>query len=542
MKTKTYPIIVLITLSALLLTACAGSIALGTEADSSTEPANAQASIEDVQPATQLSEQEKANTTEEDESTDETIRPEWWVEETHGKETEPNYEVVFPQDEVNRLDITIPAETWQTMLADMTSMYGEFGSNSSRAPVADGVAPGRQNQPPAGNQPNQNNNEVPARGGQRPGGGGLLEGDETNPIWAPVTIELEGDTWTEVGMRFKGNSSLSSTWASGSLKLPFKLDFDEFEDEYPEIDDQRFYGFKQLSLSSNFKDNSYLREKVAADVFREAGVPAAQTAFYQVYVDYGEGPVYFGLYTMVEVVDDTVIETQFEDDSGNVYKPSGRGATFAANSFSEAAFDKETNQDEDDYSDILALYQALHAEYRITDPEAWRTGLEAVFDVSGFLQYLAVNTVIQNWDTYGVMSHNYYLYNDPETGLLTWIPWDNNEALNAGNNRGLLSLSLDEVSADWPLIRYLLDDPIYQAKYVENVEAIIDGPFNPETISVRFQDLHELIRPYVVGLEGEIVGYTQLTSVEAFDAALDDLIQHADSRYVAANEFLESVQ
>ncbi|GAH57013.1 unnamed protein product, partial [marine sediment metagenome] len=274
----------------------------------------------------------------------------------------------------------------------------------------------------------------------------------------------------------------------------------------------RFYGFKQLSLSSNFSDSSFLREKVAADIFREAGVPAAQTAFYQVYVDYGEGPVYFGLYTMVEVIDDTVIETQFEDDSGNVYKPSGTGAPFAAGSFSEASFDKETNQDEADYDDILALYQALHAETRTSDSETWRSGLDAVFDVSGFLQYLAVNTLIQNWDTYGVMSHNYYLYNDPQTGLLTWIPWDNNEAFNTGKMSGARSISLEEVSTDWPLIRYLMDDPIYHAEYVENVEAIINGAFNPETISARYQELHELIRPYVVGPEGETEGYTNLAS------------------------------
>jgi len=380
-----------------------------------------------------------------------------------------------------------------------------------------------------------------AQGNRPAGGGNQVEDDETNPVWVPVTINFEDDTWTNVGLRFKGNSSLKNTWSSGSYKLPLKLDFDEFEDDYAEIDDQRFYGFKQLSLSSNFKDSSYLHEKVAADIFREAGVPAAQTAFYQVYVDYGEGPVYFGLYTMVEVIDDTVIETQFEDGSGNVYKPSGAGATFSAGSFSEAFFDKETNQDEADYSDILALYQALHAENRISDPETWRAELETVFDVAGFLQYLAVNTVIQNWDTYGVMSHNYYLYNDPETGLLTWIPWDNNEAFNSGNVRSL-SLSLDEVNANWPLIRYLMDDPVYQAAYASNIESLINGAFNPDTISARFQELHELIRPYLVGLNGENEGYSSIQSEAAFDATLDGLIEHVNSRYVAANAYLETIR
>ena len=316
------------------------------------------------------------NTSEADESDVETLRPEGWSEETHSKEADPNYEIVFPQDEVNRLDITISPENWQAMLADMTSLYGEFGTNT-RSPGAEQGGQRGQNQPPAGEmppaegqppkggqppadgQPPQNGEQAPARGNRPAGGGGMLEGDESNPTWVPVTIEFEDDIWTNVGLRFKGNSSLMNTWSSGNYKLPLKLDFDEFEDDYAEIDDQRFYGFKQLSLSSNFKDSSFLHEKVAADIFREAGVPAAQTAFYEVYVDYGEGPIYFGLYTMVEVVDDTVIETQFEEDDGNVYKPSGTGATFAAGSFSEASFDKETNQDEADYSDILALYYCV---------------------------------------------------------------------------------------------------------------------------------------------------------------------------------------
>ncbi len=55
-----------------------------------------------------------------------------------------------------------------------------------------------------------------------------------------------------------------------------------------------------------------MHERVAADIFREAGIPSAHTAFYAVYLDYGTGPVYLGVYTGVEMIDDTVIETQFE--------------------------------------------------------------------------------------------------------------------------------------------------------------------------------------------------------------------------------------
>ncbi len=355
---------------------------------------------------------------------------------------------------------------------------------------------------------------------------------DDNPIWVEATIEFENITWNHVGIRFKGNSSLNDTWGKGNLKLPIKLDFDQFEDDYPQTDDQRFFGFKQLTLSSNFMDNSLLREKVTADVFREAGVPSAYTTFYRVYIDYGEGPIYFGLYTMVEVVDDTVIEEQFTDDSGNVYKPDGWGASFADGSFTEEAFDKETNQDEADLSDILFLFDILHSEERLTDPAAWRKNLESIFDVDIFLMWLAVNTVVQNWDAYGLTFHNYYLYNNPTTGLLTWIPWDNNKALRDDiGHFPVLSPELTEVDDNWPLIRYLMDDEEYQTQYVENVAIVMNGPFEPEKMTETYRQLHELIMPYVIGDEGEIDSHTLLNSAGDFERALDELIEHVNRRH-----------
>ena len=485
--------------------------------------------------------------------TDEVARPEGWDDATHSKSTDPDYATVFPDDEVNRLDITISAEDWAAMMADMTNLYGAQGSSTAAAgrggggarPAGGqpaGAAPGGDlpagaapvgdlpaGVPPVGDLPA---GAAPGGGGQigRGGGGAGLEASTDNPIWVASTVEFEGDVWTNVGIRFKGNSSLRDSWSSSSLKMPLKLDFDEFEDEYPEIDNQRFYGFKQLSLSSNYRDNSLMRETVAYDVFEEMGVVTPQTAFYEVYVDYGEGPVYFGLYTMVEVVDDTVIQTNFDDDSGNVYKPENRGSSFAAGTFNEADFDKETNADEADYSDILALYDVLASDQRLTDPAAWRTDLEAVFDVDTFLRWLATNTVIQNWDTYGVAYHNYYLYTNPTTGQITWIPWDNNESLkSAGGVGNILSLGLEEVGENWPLINYLVADDVYHAQYVDYVEQVAESAFNPDSMEATYQALFDLIRPYAV----------KEVNATAFDTAVADLINHADSRYAAVQSFLD---
>jgi spore coat protein CotH len=482
--------------------------------------------------------------------TAESSRPAGWQEETHGDKADPNYDAVFQEGAVLRMDITIAASDWQTMLADMTSIYGEFGKSggmgNGQVKPDNGQVPGGQmpagGQVPAGKGQMPADGQVPGNGQQIPGngqvpaggdmGGGMLGlGDTSNPMWMRCNLTFNGKQWNHVGIRFKGNSSLTSTWGSGIYKLPFRLDFEEFDDLYPEIKNQRFYGFKKLSLSSGFSDDSLIREKVAADIFRDAGVPAPRTAFYRLYIDYGEGAKYFGLYTMVEIPDKPMLKTQFGKSGGNLYKPE---TSFA--SYSEASFDKESNADKGDFSDVLALYNALQADR--SNAALWRAGLESTLNVDGFLKWLAVNTVIQNWDTYGQMAHNYYLYNNPDNNLLNWIPWDNNMALSSKSGGTPLSLSLSEVGTNWPLIRYLMDDSVYKSIYTAYVQKTVANVFNPTRMQAIYTAAHELIRPYVVGTDGEVTGYTNLKSTAAFDTELDYLNTHVQSRYDEAIKFV----
>lgn len=419
-----------------------------------------------------------------------------WTEATHSKDADPDFDEVFDDSAVKRLDFVISEERWEGMLTDMENTYGSFGSG---------------------------------------GGGGLLETDD-NPIFVPGDVYYNDKKWYKVGLRFKGNSSLQSSWGSGIMKLSFKIDFDEFEDEYPQIDNQRFYGFKKFSLKNNYNDSSQMREKVGSDIFRNAGLAAPHTAFYTLYVDHGDGPEYFGLYTLVEEVENTVIKTQFSNNDGNLYKPDGTGASFAVGTFDEDEFVKETNEEEADWTDIRNLFEVLHNDIRTTDPVAWRTELDAIFDTEVFLKYLAVNTVIQNWDTYGRMTHNYFLYNNPDNDLLTWIPWDNNEALEAGKMGGAHALNFSGLSTNsWPLIGYLYADATYRAKYDAYVREITDGAFNVNTMQNLYTEYAALIESDATS---ERAGFTFLNSAASFQAAVNTLKNHVEQRAAAVDSYL----
>lgn len=429
------------------------------------------------------------------------VRPDGWRVASHCQGQDPNYDLLFDDTVVHRIDIEMASEDYEAALDELADILSGGGASAT-----------------------------------------------TEPMWVPVTVRYDGDAWTKVGMRYKGNSSLRSSYQTGGRKLPFRLSFDKYEDDAPELDNQRFHGFKKMTFSSGFKDASLMRDKVGADVFRAAGVPAAFGSFAEVHVDFGDGPVYFGLYTMIEDPSNKMLDTQFDDDSGNLYKPDGPGATLAT--FVEASMEKKTNEEEADFSDVQQLITVLNGDR--SDAAAWRAELESVIDVQGFLTLLAVNQTIVNWDSYGWMTHNYYMYADPsDGGRLVWFPWDLNESLlireggggpggpgGGGPGGNSDSVLLEETTDDWPMIAYLLDDATYVQTYRAELESVLLGAFEATALEEKVLGYHALIADSVAA---ESSPYTNLTSASAFEQSVSGsggLIDHIGDRHEAVGDSL----
>ena len=161
--------------------------------------------------------------------------------------------------------------------------------------------------------------------------------------------------------------------------------------------------------------------------------------------------------------------------------------------------------------------------------------LKKVFNVDVFLKWLVANTDIQNWDIYGISTHNYYLHNNPENGLLTWIPWDNNKAFGGGKGSTPLSLSLNEVEENWPLIRYLIDQPEYKTKYESYLQKCIDEVFIPSEMIMKYSNCDQLIKEYAYA---EKSGYSFILNDAEFDQAVSTLKMHVESRNNAVNTYV----
>lgn len=429
-----------------------------------------------------------------------------WTTTTHGN-VSPDYATVYPQESVNTIEITIGTTNWNAIRSNMTSLYGsDFGANAGGPPAPPGSV-------------------------------------SAEPNYVDVTLRFNNKTWKNVGFRLKGNSSLTAAWKSGNYKLPFRLNFDEFEDKYPGIKNQHFYGFEEMTFSPGYKDQSLIREKISADIFRMAGIPAPTTAFYRVYVDIGAGLRYWGVYCSVEVPDDNMIKYQFGEESGNIYKPESQLSNFI-----QTQFEKKNNDSAANYTDVQQFVTALNSSLRTTNPSQWRSNLEAAFNMDHFAKYLAINNAIVNWDSYGLMAHNYYLYNH-STQKLVWIPWDNNEALSkspgltgvsggGGPGSNALSLTMNEVTASWPLIRYLADDAVYFQKYKDHMKTFNNTVFTQTAMDALVEKYHTMVSPYAIGANGEQTGYSYLTSPASFTNEKQNIKTHIANRKALINTFV----
>ena len=412
-----------------------------------------------------------------------------WEDESHSNDFEPNYEVVFNQNKVNRIDIVLTETAFNEMQLDMNTL-----ASTQEAII--------------------------------------------NPKYFACDFYFNGIQWYDVGIRYKGNKKAYASFLNGNGKLPFKLNFDEFETQNSDLKKQRFYGFQELSLEPNFNDNSLMREKIASDLYRQFGVPASKTAYYEVYVDKGNGiPVYFGLYTMTEDVEDTLLNRVFLTNTGNCFKADGDGAKFENAIFTLDSFENITNKENPNKEEVQQLNEILNSSLRFTNFTEWQTNLESIFDVDGFLKYLAVNNTIQHWNTYGNKKENYYLYNDPNDNLLKWVVDSTNEALKSSGEEAPTTISMFEVSKKWTLIYNLIRVKEYELMYKNHIRSFINSSFTQQKMDELYAKNKLLI---AASVEKESINYTQIQGgFSAFETEVERLINHTAQRLLIAENYIK---
>ncbi len=370
----------------------------------------------------------------------------------------------------------------------------------------------------------------------------LMWADPMSKIQVRADAVIFGEPLDGIGFRMRGQFSLRE---SGDKK-PFKIDTDAY------VDGQEFHNLRQLILLNSIGDPSLMYEKLAYEMMEFAGMPASHAAYVELWIDITDDdqtPLYWGVYLLAERVDNKYLSNRFGPESvgGNLYKAShaqrgpmdliyyGESIEDYPIQNGQTAYGKMNNEEEADYSDIIELCRVIDGTEYASD-EKFMQALEDVLNVDAFLRYIAVVTILNNWDTYPYTGNNYYLFNNPVTGRFEWIPWD----LTWGNNAsaplfGRTDMGMLEGA---PLYDTVFQVERYKSKYAAYVDLLLRYWFTTENISDKAQTYHRMIAPFVTQSTGDKAFYGEqpMWPPELFTNSWQELVTFVGER----NSFLRT--
>lgn len=296
------------------------------------------------------------------------------------------------------------------------------------------------------------------------------------------SVVIDGESVKGVGIRPKGNSSLSMVASSDSDRYSFKIEFDQYEKG------KSYFGLDKLALNNIAQDNTYMKDYVTYQMMNEMEADAPLSSFIWVTVN-GED---WGLYLAAEGVEESFAQRVYGNDFGEIYKPDSmdmgdmrrdnngeRGVgRVTAQAIQRPDFEVGEMPDFENgqmpnigggfggmgggfggmgggttsllYSDDnIESYAAIfdNAAFKPSEADKKRliaslkqlnegVNIEEVVDVDEVIRYFVVHNFVLNSDSYtGNLTHNYYLAEND--GKLSMIAWDYNLAFGGMGGFGM---------------------------------------------------------------------------------------------------------
>lgn len=145
-----------------------------------------------------------------------------------------------------------------------------------------------------------------------------------NEEYAVCSVVIDGDAYKNVGIRAKGNTSLSTVSSMNSDRYSFKIEFDQYDST------MSYYGLDKLCLNNLIQDSTYMKDFLTYQMMGEFGVDAPLCSYVYITVN-GED---WGLYLAVEAIEDAFLQRNYGSSYGDLYKPDsqsmgGRDAAMA---------------------------------------------------------------------------------------------------------------------------------------------------------------------------------------------------------------------
>jgi spore coat protein CotH len=232
----------------------------------------------------------------------------------------------------------------------------------------------------------------------------------------PATMTVDGKTYPNVGVHFRGMSSYMMVREGRKRSLNLSLDV---ANKHQEIG-----GYHTLNLLNSHEDPTFLRSILSYQIAR-AYVPAPKANFVRVVIN-GES---WGIYVNVEQFNKTFVKEWFGTNKGARWKvpgsPGGQGS-LAYLGDDPAAYKRiyqiKSKDEAKPWADLINLCKTLNE----TPVDQLEAALAPRLDIDGALKFLALQNVLINNDGYWIRTSDYDIYEE-KNGRFHVLPQDSNE-------------------------------------------------------------------------------------------------------------------
>ncbi|WP_309242978.1 CotH kinase family protein [Hyalangium versicolor] len=322
-----------------------------------------------------------------------------------------------------------------------------------------------------------------------------FEGQLTAGGYRPAELVYRGHHFT---FEAKYRGATSSVFPKRSLT--FKFPDDDLFNE-PIQAGGSFQARKRVVLITSFNDNSYLRPRLAFDLWNRMSPDHIQIKTYSAVV-YRNGS-YWGIFTVAEHVDDDLMERHGLSKKGDLFKAVDADANFARVDADGApketlhqGFEKSEGKPPEGWPGDFDGLDALTTFVADSPGDGFRQGRDALMNARDYEDWWIFNTLIVGTDS---SAKNAYHYQAREPSSPTrFIPWDLDASFGQGwdTRRRPFNEMLDFKSNNLIFARQL-DDPAISGPMRERYQQLLHGPLSKAEVL-------QLIDGYVAEIDSAV--------------------------------------
>lgn len=336
---------------------------------------------------------------------------------------------------------------------------------------------------------------------------------ETNLV---ANMTVDGNTYNEVGVRFRGNTSYMMIQNSDKKSFAIETDF-----VYPE---QTLMGYKNLKFNNAHEDATFMRE-VLYERMAAKYTPVAKTNYIHLFINNLD----WGIYPNIQAVDKTMLEEWFLSNDGARFRatteetgnPGGPGGPQWGDGTAGMNYlGKDSTTYKKYYalksSDIANPWQKLIETCEVLSKASSSsyTDLKTKIDIDKVLWFLAVENIFTDDDSYTMKGKmDYIVYYEPETGRTTALEYDGNTSFqtNAASSSNWSPFK-NVANVNYPLLNKLLNIPEYRQRYLAHYRTILKETFTPDIANSLIDETDKLISSLVVSDPKKLYSVNQYVS------------------------------